>query len=110
ESKPGVASSRRPAQDRVCAPRQASKDAALLQQPLLIAGHPTKYLRVTIQNLNEIVDIEINRRLGEIVPGICCRPGNMCNAMKIINPRQSKSANPHLLGADFPVMIIATDH
>lgn len=38
-----------------------SDDSVFFQERLLITGNPTKYLRLSIQFLNEIMDIEIYR-------------------------------------------------
>jgi hypothetical protein len=81
-----------------------------LQERLFIAGNPTKYLRLSIQFLNKIMDIEIYRNIRRILSRIDRRPGNVSHAMMLIHRGGPDIAHSHFFRSCRPIPLIALLH
>ena len=61
-----------------------SDDTVLSQKRLLIIGHPPEDLRFPVQLLDEVVNIEIYRRVRLVLASVGRRPGDMGHAMQFV--------------------------
>lgn len=82
-------------------------DAVLLQQRLLVTGYPAEDLRLPVQLLNEVVNIEVYRYVRPILTGTGCRPGDMGHAMMFVYRGEADMAYPHFLRSHRPIVRIA---
>src|SRR5690606_28535030 len=72
---------------------------------------PAENLRLlSIQHLNEIVNVEIYCHVRSILPSIGGSPSNMSYTMKLIYRGQADIAYPHFLRSDRPRVVIALCH
>src|SRR5688572_11292113 len=82
-------------------------NAMALQKLLLIARHPSEYLRFSIQRLNQIVDVEIYHDVRTALADIGRRPRDMSHAMKLVDRRDSDATNAHVTGPE-PAIVFKT--
>src|SRR5690606_20588104 len=77
---------------------------------LLVAGHPTENLRLPVQLLDEVVNVEIYRHVRLVLAGIGCRPSDVSHAMKVVYGGQADVAYPHFFRSDRPIVLITLCH
>src|SRR5829696_1702801 len=90
--------------------KPTSDDSVFLQERLLVAGNPTKYLRLSNQFLDKIMDIEIYRDIRRVLSSIDRRPGNVSHAMMLIHRGEPDIAHPHFFRSCRPIPPIALLH
>ncbi|UVC12790.1 hypothetical protein IHQ72_18590 [Mesorhizobium onobrychidis] len=87
-----------------------SADSVFSENLLLVARHPAKYFGLAAQFLHEVVDVEIDRDVRLAFARINRRPGDVGNAMMLVNRRNANIPYSHLLRADRSIVSIALFH